>query len=531
MSDARRRRLLNCLVWCGCLALAACSSGGARRTPYSVSLPAVVGPIPSTSTDYPFIADGFGPQPPVPPGYEESEYFVSGRGKLYEYTSTGVRVVSPCPAIAAPYGCRNIPYTTRMLVKRPRDPRRFSGTVVIEPLNPSSGYDIANVWDRSWPYFVRHGDVFVGWTPRYEPIRALKQFNPSRYAPLTWGQNTALDDGITFDIAAQIGAMFKINGPRSPTHGLRVKRVFEAGFSQDGAFAFTQAEVFNALDRLPGGGPVYDGYVPGGALGPADINFGLTPAGSLSSTDPRNRMQPRDSPVIQINTETEEALLGAPTGLSYRRPDSDAKNDRYRLWEVPGASHISNDLNSTPTTEQRDLAELQGIPVAALPPTGCVHQQYINGPWMGVPGTVDPNTYPFSNVANAAFADLTKWLDDGTPPPRAARIATTNAQPGTLARDRFGNALGGLRTPFLDVPTASYTPTDAVEHDTTLSGLCILMGYNAPFSHATLHSLYRSHGDYLARVTSESNDLVRRGFWLPADANQVVQQAASADVP
>jgi Alpha/beta hydrolase domain len=531
MSDIGRRRLMTCLVWCGCLVLAGCSSGGSGGTRFTVSSPAVAGPIPSTPTDYPFIADGFGPEPPVPPGYSENEYFVSGRGKLYEYTSTGIRVVSPCPASAEPLGCTRLPYTTRMLVKRPLDPHRFSGTVVIEPLNPSSGYDIANVWDRSWPYFVRRGDIFVGWTSRFEAISALKQFEPSRYAQLTWGQNSAVDDGITFDIAAQIGALFKLNGPRSPTHGLRVRHVFEAGFSQDGGFTFTQAEVFNAVERLPGGGPVYDGYVPAGTIGPSNIDFGLTPAGSLSPGDPRNRMQPRDSPVIQINTETEAALLGVPTGLAYRRPDSDAQNDRYRLWEVPGASHVSNDLNSPPITEQRDLAELEGIPLAALPPAGCTHQQFVNGPWVGMPGTVDPNTYPFSNVANAAFADLTKWVDDGIPPPRAARIEAAPTRSDTVARDRLGNALGGLRTPFLDVPTAAYSPTDAVSHDTALSGLCTLIGYNTPFSHATLHSLYRSHGDYLARVASESSDLVRRGFWLPSDAKQVVQQAARADVP
>ena len=494
-------------------------------------LPAVVGPIPSTTTDFPFIADGFSVEPPVPPGYEENEYFVSGRGNLYEYTSAGIRVVSPCPAGAEPFGCKNIPYTTRMLVKRPRDPRRFSGTVVIEPFNPSSGYDIANVWDRSWPYFVRQGDIFVGWTSRYDAISALKQFEPSRYARLTWGQNSAVDDGITFDIAAQIGALFKLNRLGSPAHGLSVRHVFEAGFSQDGEFTFTQADVFNAIERLPGGRPVYDGYVPGGAIGPSNIDFGLTPAGALPPGDPRNRMQPRDSPVIQINTETEEAVLGTSTGLAYRRPDSNAQNDRYRLWEVPGASHVSNDLNSAPITEQRDLAELERIPLAALPAAGCTHQQFVNGPWVGVPGTIDPNTYPFSNVANAAFADLTKWLDDGIPPPRAARIEVTQTRSGTVARDRFGNALGGVRTPFLDVPTATYSPTDAVAHDTEISGLCSLVGYNTPFSSATLHSLYRTHGAYVARVARESRDLVRQGFWLPSDAQQVVQQAAKADIP
>ncbi len=143
---------------------------------------------------------------------------------------------------------------------------------------------------------MRNGDIFVGWTSRYGTIATLKQFNPTRYAPLRWGVNSAVDDGIMFDIAAQVGALFKANGPASPTHDLKVKRIFEAGFSQDGGFTFTQADVFNALERMPGGGPVYDGYVPGGTTGPSNIDFGLTPAGVLPAGDPRHRMQPRDTP-------------------------------------------------------------------------------------------------------------------------------------------------------------------------------------------------------------------------------------------
>jgi hypothetical protein len=435
-------------------------------------------------------------------------------------------VISPCPVGG---GCTNIPYTTRMLVKRPIDPRTFSGTVVIEPLNPSSGYDIANVWDRSWPYFVRRGDIFVGWTSRYVAISALKRFAPRRYARLRWGRNGELDDGITFDIAAQLGALFKLGGPGSPAHGLKVRRVFESGFSQDGGFTFTQADVFNRLDRLPDGGPVYDGYVPGGTIGPSDINFGLTPAGSLSPDDPRNRMQPRDVPVIQINTETEEAVLGSQGGLTYRRPDSNAPGDRYRLWEVPGASHISNDLGVSATTEERDLAELRRIPLSKLPATGCTHQRFVDGPWVGVHGTVDPNPYPFGYVADAAFEDLTRWVGGGTPPPRAARIETTTS--GEVVRDRFGNALGGLRTPFVNVPVATYSPSDTVTHDTELEGLCVLMGYSRPFGHARLRSLYPSHSGYVAKVAREAGELVNEGFLVPSDAVRVVAQAASADVP
>jgi hypothetical protein len=131
-------------------------------TPFTVTLPTVTGPISSMPANVPFIALGFDVEPPLPEGYVEEEFFVSGTGSLYEYTPTGIQIVTPCPAIVA-RGCSNLPYTTRMLVRRPADPAGFNGTVVIEPFNPSSNFDVARVWDRSRDYFVRTGTIFVGW--------------------------------------------------------------------------------------------------------------------------------------------------------------------------------------------------------------------------------------------------------------------------------------------------------------------------------------------------------------------------------
>ena len=63
------------------------------------------------------------------------------------------------------------------------------------------------------------------------------------------------------------------------------------------------------------------------------------------------------------------------------------------------------------------------------------------------------------------------------------------------------------------------------------SGFCILYGYSTPFSQATLKSLYKNHGQYVALVAQESNRLVREGFWLRPDAQEVITQAAQSDVP
>jgi hypothetical protein len=511
-------------------------------TPFTVTLPTVTGPIPSAPGNFPFIALGFDVEPPLPAGYVEEEFFVSGTGNLYEFTPTGIEIVTPCPAIAA-RGCSNLPYTTRMLVRRPADPRLFNGTVVIEPLNPSANFDIAAVWDRSRDYFVRTGTIFVGWSSKSIIVdQTLKGFNPTRYAALNWPHvpspdrnvNDGVYDGITFDIAAQIGALFKVNGPTSPIHNYAVRHVFEAGFSQDGSFTFTQADIFHALERLPANHGIYDGYVPMGTNGPSNLDFGLTPAGRLPAADPRHQMQPRDVPVIQADTETEIFLgtLNFAGGLSFRRPDSDAANDRYRLWEVPGGSHVSNDLRDAVLTLQLNFAELNHITAASLPPNGCTHQQFVNGPTVGIAGVVDPNDFPFAFVQNAAFADLIAWVDSGLPPPHAAGITVDFTKtPPQIVRDQFGNAEGGVRTPFLDVPIATYVPTDTAAHTTLLSGFCVLDGYNIPFSDAQLDPLYRNHGAYVSSFAQETATLVRERFWLSPDATEAVERAASAHVP
>jgi len=249
--------------------------------------------------------------------------------------------------------------------------------------------------------------------------------------------------------------------------------------------------------------------------------------------DPRQKMQPREVPVIQVDTET-EVFLGTliPCGLSFSRPDSDAPNDRYRLWEVPGGSHVSNDLRDPVLTLQLNFAELNHITPASLPPNGCTHQQFINGPTIGIPGVVDPNDFPFAFVENAAFADLIEWADFGLPPPHAAGISIDFTKiPPQIVRDQFGNAEGGVRTPFLDVPAATYVPTDTAAHTTLLSGFCVLDGYNIPFSDAQLNQLYRNHGAYVSRFARDTATLVRKRFWLIPDAIKAVDRAQDADVP
>jgi len=54
------------------------------------------------------------------------------------------------------------PYVTRLLVRRPLDPARFNGTVIVEWLNVTSGFDIDIVAGELWRETLRSGYAYVG---------------------------------------------------------------------------------------------------------------------------------------------------------------------------------------------------------------------------------------------------------------------------------------------------------------------------------------------------------------------------------
>jgi hypothetical protein len=538
------------LVLAGLILLLLPSIARADLSSFDVKPPTASGPIPSTSKNHAFLQDGFGPAAPVPSGYREQEYFVSGNASIYEYTPTGVRTVAPCPARVAGTvrtACTGLPYTTRLIVMRPSDPRRFSGTVVVEPLNPTLKFDNAAIWGLSSNYLTRSSDVFIGWTSKSVTVDALKKWNPSRYHRLYWpyrpfaaGGNDAPYDGITFDVASQIGALVKRGGTQGPLHGYHVKNVIEAGSSQDARFTFTQASAFSRLARLDNGKRIYDGYLvaasPPDPLGLnfASINFGLTPAGSLTSSDPRQKMGPHDGPVIQVNTQTElTAGVFGTAGVRWRRGDSDAPGDRYRAWEVAGSSHDS-------------IADVSGNPayteVFGAPAVLGVRRQDILDIASGVIGAdgslqahlnpaqikcdrLDLNPFPFSFVQNAAIQALIDWIANDKPAPRAARLdvrhVTTHPQP---VLDKYGNAVGGVRTPYLDVPNRTYVASGT-------SAFCRTEGHSNPFGRGRLRSLYGTTAGYLRKFTTSAALAVRRGFWLAQDARFAVRQARRLRIP
>ena len=70
-----------------------------------------------------------------------------------------------------------------------------------------------------------------------------------------------------------------------------------------------------------------------------------------------------------------------------------------------------------------------------------------------------------TNCVNGRQTDhLFKWVDAGTAPPRANRILldrNVENDGSYMALDARGNAMGGIRSPYVDVPVAQYRVPNA----------------------------------------------------------------------
>src|SRR5688572_23896897 len=92
------------------------------------------------------------------------------------------------------------PYATRIIVRRPRTPGAFSGTVVAEALH-AGGRSLIFEWSRQSILTRNHMFVEIVHSPAN--IQLLKTFNAERYAPL----NIAM--GQTNEVIAQVGRLIK----------------------------------------------------------------------------------------------------------------------------------------------------------------------------------------------------------------------------------------------------------------------------------------------------------------------------------
>jgi Alpha/beta hydrolase domain len=83
---------------------------------------------------------------------------------------------------------------------------------------------------------------------------------------------------------------------------------------------------------------------------------------------------------------------------------------------------------------------------------------------------------PFHYVLQAALSHLNNWVATGTPAPSLPKM-DIQGTPAVIQRDQYGNAIGGVRLPHINVPIARYAPTGSTSSPDPLVGLiCRLAG-------------------------------------------------------
>jgi hypothetical protein len=365
------------------------------------------------------------------------------------------------------------PYMTRIIIRRPKDAKSFSGAVVAEAMH-AGGRSLIFEWSRV-SILTRH-HVFAEIVHSPAQIQMLKTFNAERYGSL------GIAMGQSNEIIAQFGRLMKSEamiGRTGPLAGYNVRRVTLMGTSASSATVRNYLGVHADL-RMPDGGPIFDGFL-------------------LTSTLGNTPLPIVDVPMIQMPTQTEVTMYAAQ-GNGYRRPDSDEKGNRFRLYEVAGMPH--NNSRDNPG--------------------------FLN----------DPCTLPVTDFPAGAFMALglnylIDWIANGRLPPHAPPIEVdkdTGGDGSLLALDQYGNAKGGVRNVFVDVPVATNgvlgkgkTPAQ--------DRLCQLGGTKVPLADEVLRKLYKNGEDYQSRVNARLDALIKEGWFLKEYADDVRGDARKARIP
>jgi hypothetical protein len=343
---------------------------------------------------------------------------------------------------------------------------------------------------------LRHGDAWVGVSAqrigvmggpvlvRVEAPGAeiagvgLKAIDPARYGSLEHP-----GDGFAFDIYTQVGRAVRAGAGMGE---LEPEWLIAAGESQS---AFALVTYYNGVQPLT---DAFDGFfvhsrgasgLPLVAPGEyADIAGGIGGTPAIFRTD-------LNTPVLDIQTEGD--VTSVLNSYAARQPD----DDRFRLWEVAGTAHADAHLIGS-TGSVIDC----GVPI---------------------------NNGPLHVVAKAALRALVAWVETGKAPVSAPLLQVTVGASPEIARDADGIALGGIRTPPVDVPVATLSG----EPGPNPSTICLLLGSTTPFPEARLSELYPSPAEYEQRYQEGVGAAIEAGFVLAEDRDALLDFAEPSLIP
>jgi Alpha/beta hydrolase domain len=379
-------------------------------------------------------------------------------------------------------------YVTRFLVLRPADRSAFNGVVLCNWQNVTAGFDIGSPsGNEPW-----RGYAWVGITAQRVAVEGtpattgLRDWDPERYGTLEHP-----GDAWSYDIFTQVARACGPDRPSTgtdPLGGLEPRLLLALGASQ------SACRLASYINGVHGHELLFDGFLPtvhfGVCVMPDERPIAAIAEGPwtgqwLGTTRIRDDLP---TPVLLVNSETEAWSI-----YPFRQPDT----DRFRFWEIAGASHYTG----ANAQERDEKFARDGIAVVVV----------------GAQAAELPNSLVWSFVTDAATRHLVAWATDGTAPPAFPPLTIEHRAPhDSIVRDGHGIAVGGLRLPDVEAPVAAQYGGNARGGEPRRLG-----GERAPFDRATLDALYPDPSTYLTAWDDAVDRIVAAGGVLVDDADEL----------
>ncbi len=424
-------------------------------------------------------------------GYQQSEYFLEGNASAFtnlnELLPDGEWEVEPGEQAA---------YKTRIVVYRPIDPADFSGTVLLEWLNVTAGFETPPSWGTGQLEMRRGGAVWIGVSAQLVGIEGtengllplhLKAVNPARYGSLTHP-----GDSFSYDIFSQVAQAVREPMGIDPLDGLVAERLIAYGESQSAGRLTTYVNAIHPLYNT------FDGYMIH-SRGGSSSSLSQEPLVSIPAPEAPRVREDLNVPVMTFQTETDVVFLGYTPA---RQPDTDL----IRTWEVAGTAH--GDIYTFVTGRDDTV----GDPVFA----SVVEENSVLG-FISCDRPI--NNGPHHYVFNTAVRALDDWVRTGTLPPSSPRLEV-NDDGSDYVYDDLGNAQGGIRTSYVDAPSAILRG-----EPNSGASFCRLFGTTSLFSAEQMATLYVDETGFVEAVTESTNAAVEAGFLLQEDADAIITWA------
>jgi hypothetical protein len=425
-----------------------------------------------------------------PYGYTEQEYLASGTAAG---NAAGYPQSQSFPAL---------PFTTRIIVRRPIDPRRGNGTVLLEWMNVSLQQDTDVDWIEGYRELLHAGFTYVGVSvqPTGVPLPAQ---DPVRYGQIhipPYGPNVdtvaPAQGGPSYgeSIFGLLAHALKSPSGARVLAGVPARKIIAVGESQSAGRLSCYL-----LDAKPVD-PVFDAFL---------IDHGECAGPTANSSTP-----------FAYDPKVPTMFLD---GMAESRPGMKDRRD-LRVWEIAGASHVDAWIGAYGKDEHNwdDTGMPQGYSQETAGGWGLEGGQGGVCSLFTAQDPVRADELPQQYTHDAALAAIQRWMTTGRAPAPTPPLkfdpngtASSDGAGGGVDADQFGNALGGVRLPQIQVPVAQYQGTC-----TNPEGQ-VLIGTTRPFPDSQLHQLYPTFASYRAKLCRASLAAIRRGTLLPLDAQDI----------